>query len=114
MARALVIGGTAFIGLVLVERLLGRGDEVVIMHRGQGTRFGGRVAEIACDRNDPAAVRSSLGGRAFDVVYDNVYDWRRGTTAEQVVACVLAAGPALRRYVFTSRYDRRPSPPPPR
>ena len=31
MARALVIGGTLFIGRALVEQLLARGDEVVIM-----------------------------------------------------------------------------------
>ena len=33
MARVLVIGGTLFIGRALVEQLLERGAEVVIMHR---------------------------------------------------------------------------------
>ncbi|MCA1602945.1 MAG: NAD-dependent epimerase/dehydratase family protein, partial [Acidobacteria bacterium] len=36
------------------------------------------------------------------VVYDNVYDWERGTTAEQVSAAAIAASEGLRRYVFTS------------
>jgi len=34
MARTLVIGGTLLIGRTLVEQLLARGDDVVIMHRG--------------------------------------------------------------------------------
>ena len=102
MARALVIGGTLFIGRALVDQLLERGDDVVIMHRGKGTPFGDRVGEIRCDRNDVAAVRKSLSGDRFDVVYDNVYDWDRGTTAEQVTAAAIASAEGLSRYVFTS------------
>ena len=103
MARALVIGGTLFIGRALVEQLLTRGDEVVIMHRGSGTPFGSRVGEVQCDRNDVAAVRAALKDSRFDAVYDNVYDWQRGTSAEQVSAAAIAvASDRLRRYVFTS------------
>jgi nucleoside-diphosphate-sugar epimerase len=102
MARVLVIGGTLFIGRALVEQLLERGDEVVIMHRGKATPFGKRVTELRCDRNDVAAVRAALTGNRFDVVYDNVYDWERGTTADQVSAAAVAASAGLRRYVFTS------------
>jgi 2'-hydroxyisoflavone reductase len=102
MARALVIGGTLFMGRALVDQLLERGDDVVIMHRGRGTPFGPRVGEIRCDRNDTAAVRAALDGARFDVVYDNVFDWQRGTTAEQVVASATAVAKGLRRYVFTS------------
>ena len=102
MARVLVIGGNLFIGRALVEELLERGDEVVIMHRGSGTPFGRRVGEIRCDRNNVAAVRKALSGTRFDVVYDNVYDWERGTTAEQVSAAAIAASDGLSRYVFTS------------
>jgi 2'-hydroxyisoflavone reductase len=102
MARVLVIGGTLFIGRALVDELLERGDDVVIMHRGKGTPFGERVGEIRCDRNDVAAVRAALDGTSFDIVYDNVYDWERGTTADQVSAAAIAASHGLRRYVFTS------------
>jgi 2'-hydroxyisoflavone reductase len=102
MARALVIGGTLFIGRALVDQLLERGDDLVIMHRGRGTPFGDRVGEIRCDRNDVTAVRKSLKGRRFDVVYDNVYDWERGTSADQVTAAAIAAAEGLSRYVFTS------------
>jgi nucleoside-diphosphate-sugar epimerase len=102
MAHVLVIGGTLFIGRALVDQLLERGDEVVIMHRGRGTPFGERVGEIVCDRNDTAAVQTALARTRFDVAYDNVYDWQRGTTAEQVSAAVTATAKGLQRYVFTS------------
>ncbi|MDQ3519522.1 MAG: NAD-dependent epimerase/dehydratase family protein, partial [Gemmatimonadota bacterium] len=102
MARVLVIGGTLFIGRALVDQLLERGDDVVIMHRGKGTPFGNRTGEIQCDRNDSAAVRSALKGTSFDVVYDNVYDWQRGTTADQVSSAAIAVADGLRRYVFMS------------
>ena len=101
MARALVIGGTLFIGRALVDQLLDRGDDVTIMHRGSGTPFGDRVGEIRCDRNDIAAVRAALAAERFDVVYDNVYDWQRGTTADQVIAAARAAR-GVSRYVFMS------------
>lgn len=102
MPRSLVIGGTLFIGRALVEQLLARGDDVVIMHRGRGTPFGARAGEIQCDRNDIAAVRSALDGEPFDFIYDNVFDWTRGTSAEQVSAAATANVKGLRRYVFTS------------
>jgi nucleoside-diphosphate-sugar epimerase len=102
MARVLVIGGTLFIGRALVEQLLARGDDVVIMHRGKGHPFSPRVSEIQCDRNDIAAVRRALAGTRFDVVYDNVYDFQHGTSGEQVSAAVTAVADSVRRYVFTS------------
>jgi nucleoside-diphosphate-sugar epimerase len=72
------------------------------MHRGKETPFGNRVGEIVCDRNDVGAVRAALKDERFDVVYDNVYDWERGTTGDQVKATALAAANGLRRYVFMS------------
>ena len=102
MARALVIGGTAFIGRNLVEQLLERGDEVVIMHRGSANPYGDRVGEIRCDRNDIPAVHTALDGKRFDLVFDNVYDFQRGTSAEQVVAAATALASGVKRYVFTS------------
>ena len=104
MARVLVIGGTLFIGRALVDQLLARGEDVTVLHRGRGTPWDERVREIRCDRNDVAAVRAALRGARFDVVFDNVYDWQRGTTAEQVRAAAEAAAEAgdLERYVFTS------------
>ena len=102
MARVLVIGGTQLIGRALVEQLLARGDAVVLMHRSNSAPFGDRVTAIQCDRNDHVAVQSALNGERFDVVYDNVYDWQRGTTPEQVLTAARATAPGISRYVFTS------------
>jgi 2'-hydroxyisoflavone reductase len=108
MARTLVIGGTSMIGRPLVEALLSRGDDVTILHRSPGTPFGDRVTELRADRNDPDAVKGALEGRSFDLVFDNVYDWQRGTTAEQVIATVQAVADGLERYVFTSSVGAYP------
>lgn len=102
MARVLVIGGSLLIGRALVEQLLQRGDDVVIMHRGRGTPFGSSVGEIQCDRNDVDALERALRGERFDVVFDNVYDWQKGTSAAQVCAAAKVTAHGLRRYVFTS------------
>jgi nucleoside-diphosphate-sugar epimerase len=101
MNRVLVIGGTLFIGQTLVERLLERGDEVTILHRGQNNPFAGHTREIHCDRNDTAAMAQAVKG-GYDLVFDNVYDWQRGTTGTHVLAAAAACDDTLRRYVFVS------------
>jgi len=100
--RVLVIGGTLFIGKQLVERLFEIGHEVTILHRKTEHPFGHRVHNVVADRNDAAAVRSALAGRQFDAVYDLVYDWERGTNAEQVGATAGAIPGDLSRYIFMS------------
>ena len=101
--RVLVIGGTLFIGRPLVEELIKAGHDVAILHRKAKHDFGRRVDNLTADRNDAEAVSQALSGRRFDAVYDNVYDWERGTTAAQVEATVRAlSGDWLSRYIFMS------------
>lgn len=100
--RILVIGGTLFIGKLLVKELLKAKHDVVIVHRKPGHDLGRRVGEIIADRNDPDTMREALRGQRFDVVFDNVYDWGRGTTAAQVEGTVRAFEQKLQRYVFMS------------
>jgi 2'-hydroxyisoflavone reductase len=100
--RVLVIGGTLFIGRALVTELVKAGHEVSILHRKPRHDLGKKVANIQADRNDAASLKSALAGRSFDVVYDNVYDWERGTTAAHVEATARLAGDRLQRYVFMS------------
>ena len=102
MSKVLVIGGTLFIGRHLVARLLARGDDVTILHRGGKNPFEGRVRDVHCDRNDSASISRVLREGAYEYVFDNVYDWTRGTTGEQVAAAAEACGPQLQRYVFVS------------
>src|SRR4051794_40611868 len=100
--KVLVIGGTLFIGRQLVDELVKGGHEVSILHRKPKHDFGRRVENIMADRNDATQVREALSTRRFEVVFDNVYDWERGTTAEQVEATVKAVGDRLTRYIFLS------------
>src|SRR5215475_11468146 len=100
--KVLVIGGTLFIGKQLVEELLKAGYEVAVLHRKPKHDFGRRVENIMADRNDPTAMKEILSGRRFEVVYDNVYDWERGTTAAQVEGTVRAVGDRISRYIFMS------------
>lgn len=100
--RVLVIGGTLFIGRLLVEELLRAGHSVAVLHRRPKHGLAGDVENLTADRNDADAVRGALAGHAFDAVFDNVYDWQRGTTADHVVATARACGGNLSRYVFMS------------
>ena len=100
--RVLVIGGTLFIGRALVKALLKAGHDVAVLHRKPRHDLGRRVENLRADRNNAGSVESALAGRSFDVVFDNVYDWERGTTADQVIATARACGNNLTRYVFLS------------
>src|SRR5450759_3395396 len=101
--RVLVIGGTLFIGRLLVEELVRAGHEVTVLHRNTKAGLPEGVTGLIADRNNPDAVRSALTCQRFDAVFDNVYDWQRGTTAEHVEATARAcANDGLQRYVFLS------------
>jgi len=104
--RVLVIGGTQFIGRLLVAELLKAGHEVTVMHRRPKHDLGKRVQNLLADRNDAESVRNALRFANFQVVFDNVYDWERGTTAAHVEGTVQAvmasSAERLTRYVFMS------------
>jgi nucleoside-diphosphate-sugar epimerase len=101
--HVLVIGGTLFYGRLLVHELTRAGHDVTILHRKAGHDLGKRVHELIADRNDPESLRAVLAGQHFEIVFDNVYDWQRGTTAAQVEhTAMLCAGPQLHRYIYMS------------
>lgn len=100
--KVLVIGGTLFIGRRLVCELVKAGHDVTVMHRRAEHDLGKKVGNITADRNDTKAMQHALKGTGFDVVFDNVYDWERGTTAAQVEATARACGDQLHRYIFMS------------
>lgn len=100
--KVLVIGGTLFVGRHLVSELLKQGHDVAILHRKDKHDFGRRAENLQADRNDPIALKRALAGHRFDVVFDNVYDWHRGTTAAQVEHTLRSSGDRLTRYIFMS------------
>ena len=71
-----------------------------MLHRQPKHDLGRRVENIMADRNDAESLREALSGRRFEVVFDNVYDWERGTTAEQVEATVRACGDRVEPLYF--------------
>ena len=98
----LVIGGTNFIGRLLVTELCKAGHQVTILHRQPAHDFSKKVTNLQADRNDADALRSVLAGRSFEYVFDNVYDWERGTTANQVEATAKLVADGLKQYIFLS------------
>lgn len=100
--NCLVIGGTQFIGRALVAELLKAGHKVSVLHRKPKHGLGRRVGNIVADRNDPKAMKAALAGKNFEVVFDHVYDWERGTTAAHVEGTVRALSGNLHRYIFVS------------
>lgn len=100
--KILVIGGTLFIGRLLVAELLRAGHEVYLLHRKPEHPFGRRVHNLTADRNSSEAVREAIKNQRFDAVYDLAYDWERGTTAAQVEATAQIFEGRVARYVFMS------------
>ena len=71
--NVLVVGGTRFMGICLVKELLARGNKVTIATRGiRPDSFGLHVDRIKMDVTDPESVKKALGGKYFDVVFDNL------------------------------------------
>ena len=71
--NVLVIGGTRFFGIPMVEELLNSGHEVTIATRGlSADSFGSRVKRLTLDRTDTQSLRSTLSARHFDVIIDKL------------------------------------------
>lgn len=66
--RLLVLGGTGFVGRVLVEEALARGDRVTVFNRGLRPPVPG-VTALAGDRTAPGGL-AALDGRVWDAVVD--------------------------------------------
>ncbi len=71
--NVLVIGGTRFIGIKLVEELIKRGNNITIATRGtRRDNFGNDVSRIKLDVSDFESCKKALEKRYFDVVFDNL------------------------------------------
>ena len=69
----LVIGGTRFFGIHMVNALLEAGHDVTIATRGKAADpFGDRVKRIIMERTREESVRESLSGKHFDVIIDKL------------------------------------------
>jgi len=71
--RALILGGTSFVGGRLLEHLQRRGDAVTLLNRGRSSAPPDDVELLVADRKDVRSLRAALGdsaGPAWDVVFD--------------------------------------------
>ena len=69
--RALVLGGSVFVGKHTVDALLARGHEVAVLNRGKTpTDLPDEVERLVADRTDIEQLSAALGGRDWDAVFD--------------------------------------------
>ena len=68
-----ILGGTRFIGKILVDDLLAAGHDVTLITRGRTKdSFGDSVTRLQADANDPAALSEAVAGLHFDAVIHQV------------------------------------------
>ena len=69
----LIVGGTRFFGIPMVNSLLAHDHDITIATRGnRPLSFDGSVEHVTMDRTDPQSVRTALAGRSFDLIIDKV------------------------------------------
>lgn len=96
--RVLVMGGTQFNGLALVNQLVRCGHDVTILNRGQTEApLPDGVARLKADRSDPDQVREVLKGLEFDVVQDMT-----AYHPEDVALMVEIFSNKIEHYIFAS------------
>ncbi|MBI4446292.1 MAG: NAD-dependent epimerase/dehydratase family protein [Acidobacteria bacterium] len=98
MTDVLVLGGTGFIGIPIVEELLRANHSITVLTRGtHKPAFSKPVRFIQGNRTDPESLRKALSPRAFSVVIDNL-----AYTAEDVNTLVEILDGAVEQYILTS------------
>jgi nucleoside-diphosphate-sugar epimerase len=69
--RALVLGGSVFVGKRLVHALHAGGHDVSVLNRGKtSTTLPDGVRRLVADRTDMSSMRAAVGDSRWDVVYD--------------------------------------------
>ena len=71
--KALVLGGTQYMGIHLVRELIQAGHDVTIATRGSTPDpFGSKVRRLKIDRKDPESLQNALKDKLYDVSIDNI------------------------------------------
>jgi 2'-hydroxyisoflavone reductase len=91
----LVLGGTAWIGRLVAERLAARGDRVTCLARGTGGSAPSGTRFVAADRDRPDAY-DEVAGRGWDEVVDLT------SSAEHAREAVAALGDGARHWTLVS------------
>lgn len=71
--KILVLGGTRFFGVHMVNDLIEKGHEVTIATRGQAPDdFGDSVMRIRLDRTDEDSIKAKISDTHYDVIIDKI------------------------------------------
>lgn len=71
--KILVIGGTRFFGIHMVNELLAKGHDITIATRGKASdEYGDKVKRITIERTDEKSMKNALNGVHYDVVIDKI------------------------------------------
>lgn len=71
--KILVIGGTRFFGIHMVNELLTNDHDVTIATRGKASdKYGNKVKRIVLERTNEESVRNALSGTHYDVIIDKI------------------------------------------
>ena len=71
--KILVLGGTRFFGIYMVNELLAKDHDVTIATRGKASdEYGDKVQRIVIERTSEKSLKDALGGRHYDVVIDKI------------------------------------------
>ena len=96
--KVLVLGGTRFFGLKLVNKLLEANMVVTITTRGNNPNpFGDQVTHLIVDRENKIELQKTVGDTYWDVVYDNICY----ASKEALEACDIFEG-KVGKYIVTS------------
>lgn len=69
--KALVLGGSVFVGRRLVEVLVAAGHDTAVLNRGRTpATLPPGVTHMVADRTDPESMQAALAGITWDAVYD--------------------------------------------
>ena len=69
----LVVGGTRFFGIPMMEKLIEDGHDITIATRGNAANpFADKTKQIILDRTDYDSVKAALAGQAYDVIIDKI------------------------------------------
>ena len=99
--KILVVGGTRYFGIPMVNTLLRNGHEITIATRGNSKpEFEGSVDYVAIDRMDSKSVKETLGGQHFDLIIDKI------AYSSNDVKALLEKRPAYLHVVLTGRDAR--------
>ena len=97
--KVLVLGGTRFVGKLLVNKLLENGYDVTLLTRGNTKDiFENRVKKLYAFRSDRRAMKRCLDKKEFDIVYDNICF----SSKDAKIACEIFNNIKIKKYILIS------------